>query len=308
MIRGLISIGTNTTRLLVAKMEPDGSVQQLEQRQTGTRLGEGLREGGLLAPAAIERTIAAVTEFTAVAREYGAALASIATSAVRRASDGAAFGSRMRDVTGVPLEVIPGRDEAEASFRGATYGVPHDGLRVAVVDVGGGSTECAVGCDGRLDDARSIEIGSVRVAERYPALTGGSPGARAHAAAALARADIAEVLAPFAALGLPAQVRCVAGTPLTIGAIHLRSHVDAVSGTTLSRADLDAAIARLLDATRVERRAMPGMLPQRADILAAGALVLSESLRLLGADAAVLESNDLLLGYLLLAQERAEAE
>ncbi len=281
----------------------DGGVEQLEHGQIGTRLGEGLRDGGDLQPAAIERTLTAVREFVARAREHGAALASIATSAVRRADDAAAFGERMRATTGVPLRVLDGAAEAQASFRGATYGSATPGRRIAVLDVGGGSTECAVGRDGVLEDARSIEIGSVRVSERRPALMGGSPGAPARAAAAAARAEIAATLAPLGAFAPVDEVRCVAGTPLTIGAIVARSHVDRVSGMRLTRADLDATIDRLLDLTLEERRALPGMLAQRADVLPGGGLIVSEALGLLGVSAGLLEVNDLLLGFLLM--ERA---
>jgi len=290
---------------------PGGGIEQIEHAQTGTRLGEGLRDGGSLLPAAVDRTLAAVRDFTSRARAHGAELASIATSAVRRADDAAAFGERMRAETGVPLRVLDGKTEAQASFRGATFGSgaaigrgaargAAAGRRVAVLDVGGGSTECAVGRDGELEGAASVEIGSVRVSERRPALMGGSPGAAARAAAVEARAEIAAALAPFAAFAPVDEVRCVAGTPLTLGAVLAGSHVDRVSGMLLSRADLDATIDRLLDLTLEQRRALPGMLAQRADVVAGGGLIVSEALRLLGATAGLLEVNDLLLGFLLM--------
>jgi exopolyphosphatase/guanosine-5'-triphosphate,3'-diphosphate pyrophosphatase len=119
------------------------------------------------------------------------------------------------------------------------------------------------------------------------------------------RSGIASVVAPFESLGPVAEVRCVAGTPLTIAAVAFESHVDRMSGSTLTRATVDDVVRRLLDLTLEERRALPGMLPQRADIIVAGALVLSESLRALGVEAGRLEQNDLLLGYL--AMRRSEA-
>jgi exopolyphosphatase/guanosine-5'-triphosphate,3'-diphosphate pyrophosphatase len=347
VVRAVVSLGTNTTRLLVVRDEPNGAVEQLEHAQTGTRLGEGLRDGGAIRPEAMERTLAAVRAFVDIARGYDAQLGSIATSAVRRADNAAEFSARMRAITGVPLAVLDGATEARASFRGATYGAELAGKRVAVLDVGGGSTECAVGRDGRLEDALSIEIGSVRVSERRPALMGWHPlvahpsvapaagvaaheaaetaheaaetaheaaqAAReaaeaAHAAALAARAEIAERLAPFARFAPVDEVRCVAGTPLTIGAIAAGSHVDAVSGSMLSLATLDATIDRLLDLTLEERRALPGMLPQRADVLPGGALIVSEALKLLGATACRLEANDLLLGWLLMEREATAAK
>jgi len=277
----------------------DGRVEQLEHRQIGTRLGEGLRDDGPLLPAAMERTLDAVVTFVTVAHAHDAALACIATSAVRRATNAGIFGARVLAVAGVPLVVLSGTAEAAASFRGATAGAPRDGARVAVLDIGGGSTECAVGVDGTVFDARSLELGSVRVAERFPALLGASPGTAARAAAAEARGAIRAAVAPLRELTPVTQVRCVAGTPQTLAAVIAKSHVDAVSGTTLQRAAVDATIERLLDLDVEQRRALPGMLAQRADIIVGGSLVLSEALRALGADAGLVEANDLLLGFLL---------
>jgi exopolyphosphatase/guanosine-5'-triphosphate,3'-diphosphate pyrophosphatase len=305
VLRALISLGTNTSRFLVVRDLPNGALEEVEQAQIGTRLGEGLIENGTFAPAAIERNLAAVRTFALRARELDAPLSAIATSAMRRARDANAFAERFREIAGVPLAVIDGRLEAEASFRGATYGAALGNERIAVLDIGGGSTECAVGTAAGLEDARSLELGSVRIAERHPDLLGATPGPRAHAAADAARSGIASVVAPFESLGPVAEVRCVAGTPLTIAAVAFESHVDRMSGSTLTRATVDDVVRRLLDLTLEERRALPGMLPQRADIIVAGALVLSESLRALGVEAGRLEQNDLLLGYL--AMRRSEA-
>ena len=273
---------------------------QIEARQTGTRLGEGLRDGGALSAQGAERTLEAVAGFTERVRELEARLVTIATSAMRRADDAAAFAARMFRVTGVELQILAGRVEAEASFRGATYGRAELAGRVAVIDVGGGSTECAVGSNGRLEDGSSVEIGSVRIAERYPATMGRTPGAAAHEAAAAARLEIAGRLADFANYRPVVQARCVAGTPLTLAAVAMGSSVERVSGCEITLGTLDATLARLLDLDLAERRALPGMLVQRADIIVAGGLILSETLRLLGLERGVVEENDLLLGFLLM--------
>ena len=285
---------------LVVRDGPGSGVEQIEHRQTGTRLGEGLRESGSLLPAAVERTLSAVRDFTACARKYGAELSCIATSAMRRASDAAEFEARMRDITGVPLHVLEGSVEARASYLGATYGAARDGKRTAVLDIGGGSTELAVGCDGKLLAATSIEIGSVRVSELFPDLCGTAPGEPARAAAVRARQAIDATIEPFRELLPVERLRCVAGTPLTLAAVAMESHVDRVSGRILTRRVLETMLERLLAATLEERRALPGMLPQRADILVGGGLILAQSFRALGIEEALLEANDLLLGYLLM--------
>lgn len=299
MTRAVLSLGTNTVRLLVVRDGRNGTLDEVEHAQTGTRLGEGLREGGTLAPEAVARTLAAAADFVRRARRHDAELASIATSAVRRATDGAAFAERMHALTGVPLQVLSGETEAAYSFAGAAAGAPRDGTRVAVIDVGGGSTECAAGRDGRFEGARSLEIGSVRLSERFPALLGGEPGARACAAAAQARAAAQRVVAPFAEFAPVDAVRAVAGSPATIAAVATRSDVERVAGSILTIEMLDTTIEMLLDLDLAARRALPGMLPQRADVIVGGGIVLSEVLRVLGAGEARVERNDLLLGFLL---------
>jgi exopolyphosphatase/guanosine-5'-triphosphate,3'-diphosphate pyrophosphatase len=301
----VISLGTNTIRLLVVHRGDDGVVEEREHLQAGTRLGEGLRDRGPLAPAAKARTLEAVRTFAAAAQRHDARIACIATSAMRRASDADAFAAELHAVTGAPLEILDGATEAAASFRGATQGMPHDGSRIAVLDIGGGSTECAVGCDGVLAFARSIEIGSVRLTERYAALGGAAPGEPAHATAREVREELRATLAAFTGLGPIDRLIGVAGTALTIGAIALRSDVTRVSGLTLSHAAIDETIDRLLDLPLETRRTLPGMLPQRADVLVAGGLILSETLHAFAMPSVILESNDLLLGFLL-AQIDAE--
>jgi exopolyphosphatase/guanosine-5'-triphosphate,3'-diphosphate pyrophosphatase len=277
----------------------DGALEILEEGAIGTRLGEGLRESGKLGAGATERTLEAVAEFVKRSRSRGARLSSIATSAMRRAENAGEFGERMRALTGVDLSILEGEREAAESFRGAMYAAPHDGARRAVLDIGGGSTEFASGRDGRLECAASLELGSVRITERFEDLAGAAPGAPARAAALRARRAIAAELHVLEDFESVVEVRAVAGTPLTLGAIAYASSVANVSGRMLSRTTLDAVLERLLDLPLAERRVVPGMLPQRADILPGGGLILSEALRLLDVGEARLESNDLLLGYLL---------
>jgi exopolyphosphatase/guanosine-5'-triphosphate,3'-diphosphate pyrophosphatase len=271
----------------------------LEHGAIGTRLGEGLEPGGDLGAAAMERTIDAVRALAERARAHEARVFSIATSAMRRGANAAAFAARVGRVAGATPVVLSGTEEAASSFAGATHFDAPAGTRIAVLDVGGGSTECALGCNGTVEQAVSLEIGSVRLAERFAPTLGDAPPDDARAAGRAAREAAALALAPLARFPHPGEVRAVAGTPLTLGAIAFGLEADAVSGRTLSRAQIDALIERLLALGLAARKALPGMIPQRADILPAGAIIVSEALRLLGCDAARLEVNDLLLGYLL---------
>jgi exopolyphosphatase / guanosine-5'-triphosphate,3'-diphosphate pyrophosphatase len=297
--RAVVSLGTNTTRLLVARQREDGSLEQLEHGAIGTRLGEDLLESGSLSAAAMERTLAAVARFAERVAAQGAEPYAIATSAMRRANNAGEFGAQAERLLGAPLRILDGAEEAAASFRGATASARHDGVRRAVLDVGGGSTECAVGVDGRIERTISLEIGSVRLTERFPDLGGAAAGARARAAEESARASSSTILAPLAEFRPVAEVRTVAGTPLTLGAIVFGATANAVSGRVLTREAIDNAIDRLLELDLAARKLVPGMIPQRADVLPAGGLIVSEALRLLGNPEARLEVNDLLLGFLM---------
>lgn len=274
------------------------AIELLEHRSLGTRLGAGLTERGLLAAPAMRRTLEAVRTHARCARDWEASVVAIATSAVRRADNAAAFAAEFVQVAGVPLRVLDGRDEAACSFAGATFGIG-TAKRIAVLDVGGGSTECAVGSSGSLAHSVSIEIGAVRLSERFPEFLGSTPGAKAKSAAADARVVAREALRPLRAFAPVDEVRAVAGTPLTLAAIVAASEVESVRGHGLKRTEIDAVVDRLMDLDLAQRRRLPGMIPQRADILAAGAIVVSEALDALAAAEAVLETNDLLLGYLL---------
>ena len=276
--------------------------EEVEQGAIGTRLGEGLRDDGPLHPAGRARTLEAVREFAERVRLHEATCCAIATSAMRRASDAADFAGEVEATLGVPLRVLGGEEEAACSYRGATARAPRDGARRAVLDIGGGSTECAVGRDGVLVGAGSVEIGSVRLTERFPALAGAAPGEPARRAAEEARAAVRAELGWLTGFVPVAEVRAVAGTPLTLGAVAFAASVEVVSGRTLTLAAIDALVLRLLDLDLPARKALPGMLPQRADVLAGGGIILSEALSALGVAEARLESDDLLLGYLLARQ------
>jgi exopolyphosphatase / guanosine-5'-triphosphate,3'-diphosphate pyrophosphatase len=263
-------------------------------------LGAGLLERGALEPHAMQRTLAAIEEFMARVSAHDARVACIATSAMRRASNGAEFSQRVEAATGAEPQVLSGWEEAALSFAGATYGTDAAGDgRVAVLDIGGGSTEIAVGRGGKLESATSLEIGAVRLAERFPATMGAAPPLLARVAGAQARAAAAQALASLTTFAPVSDLRAVGGTPLALSAVMSGTAVQSASGCVLTLSAIDEMIAWLLTLDLRARRVLPGMVAQRADILPAGGLILSESLRALGLDSAIAEANDLLLGYLL---------
>lgn len=298
MTRALVSIGTNSTRLLVLRGD-----ERLAAESRGTRIGTGIGETGHIDAAARERTLATIDDYVTIAREQGAtAIDALATSALRRASDGEAFGREVAARVGVAPRIVSGEEEATYSFLGATAQRAGD-RPVAVLDVGGGSSELAVDvpaharASGRVARTFSREVGAVRLAERHRALLGARAldAAERGALEREARADAAAILAPYAGVGGFDELIAVGGTVFTAAAMVAGGLRD---GARMTRADcatlIDALLARDLDA----RKAMPHIRPQRADILPAGLIVVDETCRLLGVDGFTVSEADLLLGYL----------
>jgi len=241
-------------------------------------------------------------------RDFGAGVACIATSAMRRAPDGDAFARAVADLVGVAPRVLSGDEEATYSFLGATRRLRGDDP-VGVLDVGGGSTELAVDAPARAQRTgtvartRSLEIGAVRLSERHAALMGAAAldSATRATLVAAARADAAAVLAPLAAFGPIHDLVVVGGTAFTAAAMVAQAPLR--DGVAISAADRSALVDALLARDLGARRAMAFIRPQRADILPAGILIIDEACRLLGVDTVRVSVDDLLAGYLYAAAE-----
>lgn len=292
-MRALISIGTNSTRLLIV----DGDRPVLHEVR-GTRIGEGLRERGPIDEGAAQRTLTAVKEFTAIARRRGASLAGIATSALRRADDGPAFCASFERLAGAPLRILSGDEEAGYSFIGAVRGLGLHG-ELGVLDAGGGSAEYAYGDEDGAHCAISCEIGAVRLTERIPGLDG-RKGAVASDELEDARGIVRKALLPLRSQPHPQKLVAVGGTVFAAGAlIAQQDDRERLSGTTLSREALDGLLARLASLDLQARRALPHMIAQRADILPGGLIVVITAMTILECDEIVLSASDLLYGYLI---------
>lgn len=299
--RGLISIGTNSTRLLVLDGDAVADAQSV-----GTRLGRGLGPGGKLDAVARERTLETVRGYVAALRARRATIDVIATSALRRADDATDFGHDVAALAGVEPRIISGDDEATYSFAGAVWGVGAAG-RVGVLDVGGGSTELAVGAPAAVERTISLEIGAVRLSERFPALMGkrGLDRAARRALADAARAHVRTILNPLEAFAPFDELLAVGGTVFTAAAMVCGDPTrDGVEMDRGARAGLiDDLLARELDA----RRALAHIRPQRADILPAGLIIVDTACQLLAKDRLRVSHADLLAGYLRSPNYRAHA-
>jgi exopolyphosphatase/guanosine-5'-triphosphate,3'-diphosphate pyrophosphatase len=270
---GAVDCGTNSVRLLICRVHADGSMDEVDRRLYLTRLGQGVDATGAFAPDALARTMDAMADFGAELDSLGVAKRRVvATSAARDAANSVEFfeGARLR--LGVEAEIISGEQEALLSFAGATAALPELAQPVLVMDIGGGSTELILGSEGRLESAVSINVGSVRVRERF--LHSDPPTA---AEIAEASACIDELLdgsgIDFSA---PATWVGVGGTVTSLSALVQGLPVydrAAVHRSRLGREELFAFAAELLAMPIARVAEFPTMVPGRADVICAGALV-----------------------------------
>lgn len=284
-------IGTNSVLCLVAE-DRDGEVVALEDRCTITRLGEGVDATRTLAPSAVERTLRALQDHVAAAARHGAARrAAVGTSALRDARDAGAFLERAGTILGCPVEVISGDREALLTFRGATLGLELPGPW-CVLDVGGGSTELVEG-DAAPRGSVSLNVGSVRMSERFLHT---DPPAPSELAAL--RAHLAEALGPARPLLRPTLVG-VAGTVTTLAAVHdgLTTYSrDRIHGRRLSVEELRALVRRLASMSIEARAALPGMPPGRAYPIVAGSLIVEAILAAADAPALIVSDGGVRFG------------
>ncbi len=274
----VIDVGTNTVLLTVA--EPDGAgFRPVVERAEITRLGRGVDRTGRLDPAAIAGTVAVVARFAAEARALGAArIVAVATSAARDASNGEAFFDACREEAGVAPEIIAGEEEARLVHLSAwgDFGAP--GTPLAVLDVGGGSSEVTWGAGPDPAGRRSFQMGAVRLTERARPADPPSPAdlAAMERMARDALGEVAELRARGAFDG--ARLVAVAGTVTTLAAVaEALPAYDAlrVHGAALRRDALGALLARLAALPTAERARLPGMEPKRADVIVAGGILVA---------------------------------
>lgn len=275
-------------------------------RSIGTRIGEGVRDRGRLGDEPMQRTLDAVVAHLRSVHGHYVRLFAIATSALRRAENGAAFTAEMEHILGVPVHILSGDEEAQASFRGAiTAWGPLHGEELGVIDLGGGSTEYAVGNGPVPAQTVSCEIGAVRLTEALP-LLGGRDGVVDLDTIEDARKRSRSALAPISDFPKVDHLAFVGGSATTTAAL-IRGKRSMFETYELSRSDLQRALVRLCGLPLEERKKLDGIKPQRADILPAGIIVLETVLDLVGHDRATATTADLLLGYLLQQRDRERA-
>jgi exopolyphosphatase/guanosine-5'-triphosphate,3'-diphosphate pyrophosphatase len=281
MRRAVIDIGTNTVKLLVADLQHGRLSPVLEKDQT-TRLGEGLNRSRQLSAAAIQRTVQAIEQFLAEARALGATdIVALATSAARDALNRNEFLA----ASPLPVEVLDAEREAALIYRGVATDPACSGQPLLVLDVGGGSAEIIQGKAETVERWTSLPLGAVRLTEQFG-------DERFAELCAHLRRTLQQALQGFSLHGR--TFIGTGGSIITLARIAGAGPDHAV----LSQQQIRELLARLHALPLAERKKLPGLPPERADIIVAGTAVFIVAMEILGAPAIAVSVRTLRYGAL----------
>jgi exopolyphosphatase/guanosine-5'-triphosphate,3'-diphosphate pyrophosphatase len=275
-----IDIGTNSVRLLVVDALGVDEYRTVDDEKVTTRLGAGLSGRGSLSDEAIRRTFEAVSHMKEIAEARGATrIAVVATSATREASNGAAFVARLKDELGLDPEVISGEDEAELALLSVQHSFDLPNERIVCLDIGGGSLELVFTAGQVVQEVYTLPLGAVRLTEQF---VHSDPINRSHWKA-LRRHIRRELRRTLVDPGLNGTVLIGSGgTVSTLARVIAQErgeHLNRVHGYSTNRSYVKHAIDLFRSLSTADRRDVPGLHADRADIILAGSAVVDEVLR-----------------------------
>lgn len=294
MKRAIIDVGSNSIRLFI-NLYDKGTVTPIKRELKTTRLGRGVAKNGNLDEQSLLDSLEAIRSFKKQAEDSGCdEILVFATSAVREAKNRHEFVQMLKQTTGFDLKVLSGEKEAELSFQGVKTGLGIDGMSL-VIDIGGGSTEFSIGEHG-LSKSVSIPMGAVRFAQKI--MTSDPPRPKE---ILLAATEAAQRLLSFARFyherfkGNNISFVGVGGTFTTLASMHMGLTVydsNKVHGFGLKTSDVQKIFERIVTLNINQKKQIPGLLPERADIIVAGALIALVSLRVLDISVITISESD----------------
>jgi exopolyphosphatase/guanosine-5'-triphosphate,3'-diphosphate pyrophosphatase len=306
-----IDIGTNSIHMIVVEIRPDFSFGVIDREKEMVRLGAGGLDGRALTPEAMHAALQVLSKFRRLAESHQVdQVIAVATSATREAENGGEFLRAITQQIGIRPRVISGTEEARLIHQAAVYGVSLPGDTVVVIDIGGGSVEATRGSGTTVDVGRSFKLGVIRLTERFVK----SDPLDSKDERKLTRridAEIGRYLDQIARAGFD-RVIGTSGTILSLGAV-VAAAGGRAPGTTLRNRRIPAkhlhrVRKELVSLTLEQRLRVPGLEPRRADLAVAGAILLDEIVRRLGADDITLCDLSLREGLILdyIARHRKE--
>ncbi|HEX6107276.1 MAG TPA: Ppx/GppA phosphatase family protein [Gemmatimonadales bacterium] len=302
-----IDVGSNSVRLLVAEYDSASGLSVIDELKDHPRLAAGLAATGCLQEPAMDRALQALARMREVCQRRGVRrIAAVATAAVREAENGPWFVRRVRQELDIPLRIIDPETEAALSYRSVAHHFHLAGERALIADIGGGSLELIGAVDGLVELTLSLPLGAVRLTEMH------LPGERAtHKEIVQLRAEVRRRLKRSISgkEWAGATVIGSGGTFTSLGRmVQTRrglSPGDPVHGVSINTAEVEQLLDWLASRTPEQRRQVPGLNPERADIILAGLAVTAELLERVRARSLTVSAFGLREGLLL---EMAGAE
>ncbi|MDD1683374.1 MAG: Ppx/GppA family phosphatase [Methanoregula sp.] len=306
-----IDIGTNSVRLLVVRLNPNHSYTILSRQKQQVRLGEGEFDEDEIQPEAIERLVMVCKKFTDLARTFSTEeFVAVATSAMREAANQNEILHLLRQDARIDVRVISGQEEARLIYLGVASGVHIEDRQAFFIDIGGGSTEIAVGNDRTYQYLDSFRLGAIRLSNLYTPRKNTGPVSpeqykriQHHVKDAIIHSvRKIRVLKPVSAIGS-------SGTIINLAEIAQKAiHQNGSNGDlVLSAKDLQKVTALICSLTLDQRRKVPGMNPDRADIIIAGAAILDTFMKELGFETILISGRGLQDGLLVDYLSRMDA-
>jgi exopolyphosphatase/guanosine-5'-triphosphate,3'-diphosphate pyrophosphatase len=296
-----IDIGTNTILCLIAELRDGGRFRVLDDLAEITRLGQGVDQTGLISHEGEQRSSAVLRGYLDACKTLGVGeVIAVGTSALRDARNSFEVRQRWRLELGLDVRVIGGDDEAAYSFLAAQRGLPLSGKELLVIDIGGGSTEFIRGNDSGVADALSLNLGSVRLTERFLR----SDPVRAEEFADLMSAidsELAALAKHCRHLAGASTWVGTAGTFTTMAAVEKKltrySH-SVVHGSHLTHVEVQRQVRLYRSKTLAERKTSSGLEPQRADVILAGACLIDRMMTLFDAGRLIVSDQGVRYGLL----------
>ena len=306
-----IDIGTNSIHMIVVQVRPDLSFEVIDREKEMVRLGAGGLDGRALTPEAMHAALQVLSKFRRLAESHQVdEVIAVATSATREAENGGEFLRAVAQQTGIRPRVISGTEEARLIHVAAVYGVSVPGDVAVVIDIGGGSVEVTRGAGSVVEVGRSFKLGVIRLTERFVKTDPLEPRDERKLVRYI-DAEIGKYLHQIARAGFD-RVIGTSGTILSLGAVAAAAEGLAVDAPLRNRRFTAKHIRRVrkdLTSLDLEQRLhVPGLEPRRADLAVAGAILVDELLKRLGADEITLCDLSLREGLVLdyIARHRKE--
>lgn len=298
MILAVVDIGTNSAKYLLAEINSENGPVVLKDTVRITKLGEGLRKTGLISLSALRRTVDAVNEFVTDAKKYRAdVIRIVGTMALRTASNAGEFSDMLKGLTGIDAEVISGEEEAALSFLGAVSGFDLSNVnRYCTVDMGGGSTELVFAEGGEIFCRTSLKAGALFLTEKFFSN-------ETILQENMDKADD-ELNQIFSSVKPPFKIDMaigIGGNVTSMASVYKRMEKydpAEVHGTVLSEEEVGRQIREYSVKSSKERRKIPGLDPERADIILAGACIIRCAMRFCGCRKIVVSDRGLRYGIL----------